>query len=114
MHDHSVYVQGFPISSLLILALIGFAIVIGVLLLRRHLTGPNGLSDAERKSLEGGEAEVLAMLRQTGGPLPQPELSETVPLSPDDIANALYQLERRKLIERRWDAERHAYLVSAR
>ena len=114
MNHHTMPVHGFPIGSLLLLAAVGIAIVIGVLLLRRYLAGPDGLSPAERKSLEGGEAEVLAMVRQTGGPLPQPELSETVPLSPDDIASALYQLERRKLIERRWDAERHAYLVYAR
>ena len=114
VNHHTMPVHGFPIGSLLLLAVVGIAIVIGVLLLRRYLVGPDGLSAAERKSLEGGEAEVLAMVRQTGGPLPQPELSETVPLSPDDIASALYQLERRKLIERRWDAERHAYLVYAR
>lgn len=114
MNHHTMSVHGLPIGSLLLLAVIVIAIVVGLLLLRRYLVGPDGLSPAERKSLEGGEAEVLAMVRQTGGPLPQPELSETVPLSPDDIAGALYQLERRKLIDRRWDAEKHAYLVYAR
>jgi len=77
VNHHAIPVHGFPIGPLLLLAVIGVAIVIGVLLLRRYLVGPDGLSSAERTTLEGGEAEVLAMLRQTGGPLPQPELSET-------------------------------------
>ena len=112
-HHISPLYSGFPFWPLLVMAIVAaFIVVLG--LLRRYLVGPGGLSSSEKKTLEAGEAEILAMLRQTGGNIPQPELSEKVPLSPSDVAESLYKLERRELVERRWDTETKAYLVHAR
>ena len=115
MNHHIVpFHSGFPFWPLLVAVLVVAAFIVVLVLLRRYLVGPSGLSPNETKALEAGEAEVLAMLRQTGGDVAQPELSEKVPLSPSDIAESLYKLERRELVERRWDTETKAYLVHAR
>jgi len=101
-------------SALVGLAAIVVIVFVFLLMLRHRLVGPSGLSRGERKSLDAGEAEVLAMLRQTGGAVPQPDLSETVPMSPDDIARSLRSLEEKRLIQRQWNTEKKAYLVFAR
>ena len=74
----------------------------------------DGPSPAERKTLDAREAEVLAMLRQIGGPTALSELSEAVSMSLDDIANLLDGLDGRKLIEWQFDEEKRAYFVCAR
>ncbi len=43
------------------------------LLLRKRVVGATGLSEHERQTLPCEEADLLAMLRQKGGPMTQPE-----------------------------------------
>ncbi len=72
----------------------------------------DGLSPAERRELDLADAEILAMLRQTGKPLSQAELADILAMDIDDIAETLQKLEARHLIRRRWSSELRAYIIT--
>jgi len=78
----------------------------------RHVRQPDGLSRAERRGLDPTVAEILAMLRQTGRPLSQAAVADTLSMDPDDIAEAVQHLEARGMIRRQWSSERQAYIIT--
>ena len=83
------------------------------LVFRNRVIGVSGLSEHERQTLPGEEADLLAMLRQKGGPMTQPEICENTGRTPEDIAALLQSLEDRRLIQRHWQPEAKAYSVVA-
>ena len=83
------------------------------LVFRNRVIGPSGLSGHERQSLPGEEADLLAMLRQHGGPMAQPGICESTGQTPEDIAALLQSLEGRGLVQRHWQPEAKAYSVVA-
>lgn len=88
-------------------------VVIVALLLYFRGRQPDGLSRSERRGLDPMQTEILAMLRQNGGPVAQSEIGETVPMDSDEIANALRELEDRNLVRREWSSEKQVYMVRA-
>lgn len=52
------------------------AIVLWPLLFRHRTIGASGPSEHERQTLSGEGADLVAMLRQKGGPMTQPEICE--------------------------------------
>jgi DNA-binding MarR family transcriptional regulator len=96
--------------------LIGIGILVGLVLIatlvHRHVRQSDGLSRAERRDLTPHEAEVLAMLRQTGRPLSQVEIADILPMDVEDIAEAAQHLEERALILRQWSSEQRTYIIT--
>ena len=78
----------------------------------RRVRQPDGLSRTERRDLNPTEAEILAMLRQTGRPLSQAEVADTLSMDAADVAEAAQHLEARDLIRRQWSSERQAYIIT--
>ncbi len=97
----------------------GWFIVAGFILLVLVVTGfvylrlrqSDGLSRSERRQLGPMEAEILAMLRQTGRPLGQSEIGQSMGMDVDDIAEAMHFLEGGGLVRREWSSDRQTYLV---
>lgn len=73
---------------------------------------PDGLSRNERRNLDPTEAEILAMLRQTGRPLSQAEIADILSMDAEDIAEAAQHLEARDLIRRQWSSEQQTYIIT--
>jgi len=96
---------------LIVAGVVLVVVLIGVLAYSRR-PQPDGVSCAERRNLEPMEAEILSMLRQTGRPVVQSEIGDTLPMDPDDIAEAVQDLEDRGLISRGCSSERQAYIVT--
>jgi DNA-binding MarR family transcriptional regulator len=110
-HGHSFG----PLFGIWLVLGAGLLIVVTVgLLLYFRGRQPNGLSRSERRGLDPMQAEILAMLRQNGGPIAQSEIGETVPMDSDDMANALRELEQRNLVRREWSSEKQVYMVCAK
>jgi DNA-binding MarR family transcriptional regulator len=83
------------------------------LVFRNRVIGASGLCEHERQTLPGEEADLLAMLRQKGGPMTQPDICENTGRTPEDIAALLQSLEDRGLVKRDWQPEGKAYTVIA-
>jgi len=98
--------------SWLIAAGVAVALLLIVAFVYWRMRQPDGLSRAERRDLDPTETEILAMLRQTGRPLSQAEVADTLSMDADDIAEAAQHLEARNLIRRQWSAERQAYIIT--
>jgi len=108
-HGHDVSFAGW--GWLIVGGLVLLVLLVAALVYFRGRQG-DGLSRAERRDLGPMEAEILAMLRQTGRPVVQSEIGDTVPMDPDDIAQAVQDLESRGLVHREWSSERQAYIVT--
>jgi len=72
----------------------------------------DGLSRSERRELDPMEAEILAILRQTGGPMAQSGVGELILADSDDIAQAVHGLEARGLVQREWSSQQQTYMLS--
>lgn len=105
---------GTPLWFWLIPGVVLLMVVIVALLAYFHGRQPDGLSRAERRNLDPVQAEILAMLRQKGGPASQSEIGEIVSMDADETADTLRRLEDRGLVRREWNREKKAYIVSAR
>ena len=101
---------------LAVVAVLGGAAALAIVLwlvFRNRVIGASGLSEHERQTLPGEEAGLLAMLRQKGGPMTQPEICENTGRTPEDIADLLLSLEGKRLVQRHWQPEAKAYSVVA-
>jgi len=96
----------------LVAACVAVAILVIAVLVYWRVRQSDGLSRAERHELDPTEAEILAMLRQTGKPLSQAEIAEILTMDADDIAEAAQHLESRDLIRRQWSSEQQAYIIT--
>jgi uncharacterized membrane protein len=112
--NHHGHGFGPPFGIWLVLGGILLLVVIVALLLYFRSRQPDGLSRTERRQLDPVQAEILAMIRQNGGPLAQSEIGETVPMDTDEIANALRKLEERGLVRREWNGEKQVYMIWAK
>jgi len=99
-----------------VVAILGGVAALAIVLwivLRNRLIGASGLCEHETQTLPGEEADLLAMLRQKGGPMTQPEICENTGRTPEDIAALLQSLEDRGLVKRDWQPEGKAYVIVA-
>jgi len=99
-----------------VVAVLGGVVAVATILwlvFRNRVIGASGLSEHERQTLPGEEADLLAMLRQQGGPMTQPEICENTGRTPEDIASLVQSLEDKGLIRRDWQPEAKAYIVVA-
>ncbi len=96
-------------------AVIALACVIGIVLwlVHRRTIASDGLSPMERKSLPHPHREILSMLRQHGGSMMQSQIADAIPVSLEDLADALKELESHSLIRRQWDPDKNTYAVTA-
>jgi len=108
------HAHGFSVAwGLLIAGVVFVAAIAGLAAVLLARPGPvRRTGQAQRQDLGPMEQEMLAMLRQKGGPLRQPELTDALPADADDIALALRDLERRGLVRREWSHKEQAYLVT--
>jgi hypothetical protein len=84
-----------------------------VAVIRRHDTGSNGLTPVEKKTLSREQKEILMMLRQHGGTMIQTEVADNTAGDLPFVVDLLLELERKGKIQRFWNADKGAFLVSA-
>lgn len=112
MHHHGLHVGPFIVVGLVVTATT--VVVVIWLLLRRYLVESDGLSKAEAEKLSPEQSDILAMLRQKGGPLSQSRICEDTGKPSEEIASHLRVLENKGLVQRKWDSEKRAYIVWAK
>lgn len=112
-HGHSGIITGnIWVDSAIFLGLIGFVIFLMILAYRRSQAS-DGLTPVERKNLDYPEDEILSMIRQHGGPIPQNEILESLPGETDELAGTIKSMEEKGLITRVWQEDLSTYAVSA-
>jgi hypothetical protein len=95
-------------------------IIIGVVLLvagliwliNRRTVASDGLTHVERKNLSFQEREILAMVRQHGGPMRQDWLIDELPGDSEGLAGIILEIENKGLIKREWNSDVGTYMVS--
>jgi uncharacterized membrane protein len=112
-HGHFALIAGDPWMTGAIF--LSFIIVIaGVIwLIHRKRVASDGLTPIERKELEYPDREILAMLRQHGGPMTQREVIDSLPGELADIARVMNAMESKELIQRKWRSDPETYIVTA-
>lgn len=98
------------------IVLVGAIFAVVVLLVwayRRIERHGDGLTTAERRSLERPERELLSQLRQYGCGVPQSRIVEETPGGFDAVVARLHDLEAAGLIERVWDPAANELMISA-
>jgi len=109
-HNHTAGSSGaWPILA--VGGVLVIAVLVGVLLYRR-LRQPDGLSPEERRRLGPLEAEVLALVRQRGAPVSQPDIAVESGTDGDLVGRVLHDLQARGLVRREWSHEDQCYIVS--
>jgi hypothetical protein len=89
-------------------------VIAGVIwLIHRKRVASDGLTPIERKELDYPEIEILAMLRQHGGPMMQSEIIDTLPGDHEDFARVMNAMEAKKLIQREWRSDQGTYIITA-
>jgi DNA-binding MarR family transcriptional regulator len=89
-------------------------VIAGVIwLIHRKRVASDGLTPIERKELEYPDREILAMLRQHGGPMAQREVIDSLPGELADIARVMNAMESKELIQRKWRSDPETYIVTA-
>jgi DNA-binding MarR family transcriptional regulator len=108
-HGHGI---GSPFWIWLVIG--GILLVVAIVALLSYFRGrqADGLSRAERRELGPVQAEILAMIRQNGGPMLQTELTDTLLYDTEDIAGMLKDLESKGLIRREWKSENETYEIT--
>ena len=84
-----------------------------IMIIRRTNIGSNGLTPVEKKTFSREQGEVLAMLRQHGGTMIQTEVADYTAGDLSYIVEILLDLEKKGKINRYWDTDKGAFLVSA-
>ena len=107
--------RGFGPSFWTWLILGGVLLVIGIVGLVSYFRGrqSDSLSRKERGELNAMQAEILALIRQNGGPILQTELGDTLPYDVEDIAGVVKELESKSLLQREWKSEQQTYEIAA-
>jgi uncharacterized membrane protein len=111
-HSH----QNFPYEPWMIALFIAALIVVVILLvwfIHRRTVASDGLTGKERKELPSEQREILSMLRQYGGPMPQAELVDMMSYDLDDITEIFKEMESKGLIRRQWKSEQGTYEITA-
>ena len=109
-HNHAAGLSGvWPILA--VGGVLVVAVLVGVVLYRR-LRQPDGLSPHERRHLGPLEAEVLALVRQRGGPVSQPDIAAESGADTELVGRVLQDLQARGLVRRDWSHEDECYIVS--
>lgn len=99
----------------MIALIVGSLIALFVLILwliHRRTVMSDGLTLIERKKLSRLEREILAMVRQNGGPMLQSEIVDTLPGDLEDLAEIMKSLEYKGLLDRKWTSEKNSYVVT--
>lgn len=109
-HEHGL---GSPFWMWLILGGVLLIVIMGALLIYFRGRQSDGVSRTERRQLDPVQAEILALVRQNGGPLLQTEFAETLPYDVEEIAGLLKDLESKNLIRREWISEQGTYQITA-
>ncbi|MBN2594224.1 MAG: hypothetical protein JXA81_12015 [Sedimentisphaerales bacterium] len=98
------------------IALIAAALILLVAvilwLIHRRTIMSDGLTPLEHKKLSRLEREILAMLRQNGGPMIQSEIIDVLPGNLQDLAEIIKSMEDKRLIDRKWMPEKDSYIVT--
>jgi len=94
--------------------ILAFIILIAgvVWLIHRKRVASDGLTPIEKKELEYPESEILAMLRQHGGPMMQCEIIDLLPGDLEDLASVMNAMESKGLIQRKWRSDQGTYIVT--
>ncbi len=103
--------RGFGPAEWFWLVVVGMVVLVIAVFVYWQVRQSDGLSRTERRELDSTEAEILAMLRQTGRPLSQAEIADILTLDADDIGEAAQHLEVRNLIQRQWSSEQQTYII---
>jgi hypothetical protein len=93
----------------LVLLAVGVALILRSR--RAKITQLEGLSDAQRHTLEDFEAQVLALLFQHGSQLDQVEMAAALVLPAERVAEKLLAMKAEGLIERQWTVEEYNHSV---
>ena len=101
----------FWMIALIVGSLIALIVLI-LWLIHRRTVMSNGLTPLERKKLPRVEREILAMLRQNGGPMTQSEIIDVLPGDLEDLAEVMKGMEDKGLIDRKWTPEKGSYVVT--
>ena len=111
-HGHNGLIAGNAwMTGVIILAFI--IVIVGVIwLIHRKRVASDGLTPIERKEMKYPESEILAMLRQHGGPMMQSEIIDTLPGDLEDFASGMNAMEAKKLIQREWRSDQGTYIVT--
>jgi uncharacterized iron-regulated membrane protein len=99
---------------LLALALLAVVAVLiwGLASRRRPEAPPEDAAQTEiRENLDG---QIMSMLHQAGGTMPQSDIAANLDLSVDEVAVALRQMEEQGRISRTWRAEDYTFTVHSR
>jgi len=96
----------------LILAGIAVLVLLFAFFVHFRIRQSDGLSRSERRRLDPMEAEILAMLRQTGRPMAQSQVGDLTSADVEDVARAAQRLEAKGLVRRAWSSEQQTYLLS--
>ena len=103
---------GWPEGAIFVGAIVAI-IVLLVWSYRRTERHGDGLTAEERRSLERPERELLSMVRQYGGPVPQSLIVAEAPGDFDLIVERLHDLEAEGLIVRVWAPEANELMITA-
>ena len=97
------------------LVLGGILLIVVIIAVLSYFRGrqSDGLSRTERRELNSTQAEILAMIRQNGGPVLQTEIANLLPYDIEEIVGMLKNLESRGLIRRVWKLDNETYEITA-
>jgi len=111
-HSHHTFAYEPWMIALFIAALI-VAVILLIWFIHRKTVASDGLTAKERKELSSEQREILSMLRQYGGSMPQTELVDIMPYDLDDVSEILKEMESKGLIRREWISEQGTYEITA-
>jgi len=114
-HMHGAYVGtgglgAVPLVLLAVAVVAGVALLIWWLFFRRFSeASPDEAAQEEvRRNLDG---QIMAMLHQAGGAIPQSHIRVALGLATDEVAGALRRLEEQGRVARAWQAEEYTFSV---
>lgn len=110
--NHHGPAGGMSAVGWLIVGGIGLVVLLIAVFAYFRVRQSDGLSRSERRQLDPMAAEILAMLRQTGRPLAQSEVSDLASAEVEDVARAAESLEAQGFVQRAWSSEQQTYLLS--
>lgn len=111
-HSHHSFPNQ-PWMIALFIAVVIAAVILLIWFIHRRIVASDGLTKKERQELPSEQREILSMVRQYGGPMPQSELVGMMPYDLDDITEILKEMEFKGSIRREWKSEQGTYEITA-
>ena len=105
-------VQGLVVLLLVAIALALVAGLVWWMIRRQKPARPDTVVSDNEDQFCPVEKDILAMVRQYGGPMPQSEVARNIALEEDTASRVLRRLEEQSALVREWDAERCEFMVT--